>query len=181
MKAKRGFTMVEAIIASGIGTAVLAGALTVFIWVWKQAMYAQHVSWSHQVALQSERNLVSYIRRATEIVAIDSYGCHWVGLRMPDDSISYIVHVNPIQQQRDGYMFIINSADFFTRQTIVAQGMTEIPASDGFSNGVFRQTGEKRLRIRYRVVEPVVSSPGAPCDDTLAAVVAVEVALRNAT
>ncbi len=170
-----GFTLIEVMVASAIGLCVLTGMMTAFIWSSKQMTYAQRVSWSHMEILKSSRILTDHIRNASAISAIDTNANAWVELQMPNGTLSRLVYVNPVAQQRDGYMYVSNSQG---RVTIVTRGMTEI-MDDGFSPPVFRKVGNNALRISYRLVEPVPASPGAIQDGMYGAIVDTTIVMRN--
>ncbi len=183
MKARRthsraGFTLVEILVALMVGLAVLSGVMTAYVWMAQKISFAEKVSWSHRMALTSGRDVMDYLRNATEILAIDADNAWWVEVRMPDGSESRFVYVNPVEFQRDGYMYMTNAAS--GRCMVVARGMTEIMTSDGFSPGIFTQTSPSTLRLRYRVVEPVPQRPGENQDSLLGAIVDETVCLRNA-
>ncbi len=174
---RAGFTLVETMVALMVGLAVLSGVMTSFVWLGKRIGFAEKVSWSHRMALTSGRDILSYIRNASEIMDIDTNSQSWVELRMPDDTVSRFVYINPLEFQRDGYMYITNSAS--GRSMVIARGMTEI-MTGGFSPGIFTQTAPNVLRVRYRVVEPVSARPGENQDAGIGAIVDTSVCLRNA-
>ncbi len=170
-----GFTLVETLVATSISVVVLGGVASVYYWTSQQMVYAQRVSWSHLEALKSSRTLQYYLRGAQEVTAIDTNRAQWVEVRMADGSLTRLVYENPIQGQRDGFLYVTNSTG---RHTIVARGMTA-HMTDEYSPPVFRRMGAKSLRITYRVVEPVVSQPGATRDACIGAVIDTGVSMRN--
>lgn len=176
-RGRSGFTLLETLIATGIGALVLAGLMSVFVWVADRTTYAQHIAWSHNEALRSSRNLIAFLRNADAITAIDTNHWRWVEVRGVNGVRTRFVHVNPIAGQRDGYMYMSNNLG---SALVVARGMTEIMTPTGFSPSIFRITATNTLRISYRVVEPVMSQPGENRDANIGAIVDTAVHLRNA-
>ena len=104
-----GFTLVETLVATSISVVVLGGVASVYYWTSQQMVYAQRVSWSHLEALKSSRTLQYYLRGAQEVTAIDTNRAQWVEVRMADGSLTRLVYENPIQGQRDGFLYVTNS------------------------------------------------------------------------
>jgi prepilin-type N-terminal cleavage/methylation domain-containing protein len=173
---RSGFTLVEVLTSVSIGTIVLGALMTVFLWCSRQVDYASRVSWSHMEALESSRTILCYLRGAKQITAVDTNEWRWVEVLQSNGTVGRLVYENPVQHQRDGYMYLTNSAG---KRTIIARGMTEI-MSDSFSVPIFRQTGPNALRVSYRVVEPIAQRPGEIRDHSLGAIVDTGVCLRNA-
>lgn len=174
--ARAGFTLVEILVATGIALTMMTAVMTMFIWTQKQTLDASRITWSHSEAIKSSRNLVEYLRSASEITGQDTNDWTWLEVRLANGSLARLVYVNPVERQRDGYMYLSNAQG---RVTIVARGLTRI-MQDGYSPPIFTQTGPASLRVRYRVVEPVANHPGEIRDETYGAVVDTEVFFRNA-
>ena len=176
-RARGAFTLAELLVAVGLAALVLAAMCKTFIWAFKKATYAAHVSWSENEAIRSSRDLVGYVRNAQALSSVDTNG-FWVNLLLTNNAAAHIEYVNPTPHLRNGYIVRSNLTSHATMM-VVSQGVTKIMTT-GFSPPVFQQVKSNSLSICYRVVEPIAADPGQYNDMTIAAIVDTVVCLRNA-
>ena len=165
-----GYSLTEVMVASGIGAVVLTALLAAFTWTTRAAHVARQSVWAQSEVRMSAQKVVSYVRTACEITAIDQAGT-WVELEMPSSVTSRLAYVNPTEQQGMGQLLFVGDVSNTNAATnIVAKGLTEVMTLP--PRNVFHQTGPDTLRIAYRVTKP--ASPGdAPSE------IDVGVHLRN--
>lgn len=171
------FTIVEMLVSTALSCLVLGAMIMLSVWVYRETSHAQHVSWSQQQAMRSSREIVSYLRNATAVVAIDSQNWSWVEVRMTNGSLSWLTYSAPSPSLRNGTLCLSNSLTH-ANVPIVNTGVTKI-MNTGFSPPIFQLIGSNLLQICYRVVEPVPADPGEYKDQTIGAQVNTSVFLRN--
>lgn len=176
-----GFTMSEVMISSAIFLIVMAITLGIFSWVLVRASWVQHVVWSYNEARRASRDVVDYIRNASEITQVDTNKYQWIELKMPNNSRTRFVVVNPPGDlPRDSYMYMSNSVT--GRSMIVARGLTGLMTPEGFSRPIFYVHPNMRaVRLGFRVTEPVPTGREAVNDSRIAAIIDTSVTLRNST
>lgn len=178
---RKGFTIPEVMIASSIFLIVMALTLGIFTWVSIRVSWVQHVVWSYTEARRASRDLVDYIRNASAITQVDTNQCLWIELRMPNNSTTRFVVVNPPGDvPRDSYMYMSNSIT--GNSMIVARGLTGLMTSDGFSRPIFFvQPNMRTIRLGFRVTEPVPAGREAVNDSRITAIIDTSVTLRNSS
>ncbi len=171
-----GFSLVELMVASTIGTMAVAGMMTAFVWCGRQASLCAKMAWSQQEAMNTASQLTLYVRKASEIVDIDEVEGTWVDLGLPDGDTCRLSYSNAAPLLRDGRMYLVRDGG---AETVVARGVTEIQDNTGFTTPVFSQTGPRSLRVAYRVSEPASAGGRDANDGPYAACVQFSICLRN--
>jgi len=148
-----GFTMVEVMFATGIGSIAIVGMLMTVISVLQTVNRAQHYAWAQSEVNQSIQKIVTFARNAEAIAAIDESG-YWVDLRLPDGTTNRFEYI-PSSGHNSG-----GGALRMTRQRpgevgathLVAEGVTKVMTLP--VRNVFHQTGPNTMRVAYRVTKP---------------------------
>lgn len=183
---RAGFTLTELLVAVSISTVVMVAVLNVFIWGIKQSMIASKSGWSQREALMSSEKISQYIRNSSEIIEIDLDDGHGdvsgrkycaLTLLHPDGSTNTLVYTNTEGIQRDGRMMLLRNGS--SNGIVVARGLTGYQNSDGYAPPVFQLSGEKVVRVAYRVSEPTKSGGRDVNDGQYAAYVRFSACLRN--
>ncbi|MDP6630318.1 MAG: hypothetical protein QGH29_05015 [Kiritimatiellia bacterium] len=163
-------------VASSVGTMVVTGMMSAFIWCGRQSTLCTKMAWSQQEAMTTAAQLTLYVRNASEILDIDEVEGTWVDLGFPDGETRRLSYSNAAPLLRDGRMYLQESGG---AETIVANGLTEIQDDSGFTTPVFLQTSPKSLRVAYRVSEPASAGGRDANDGQYAACVQFGICLRN--
>jgi len=150
---RHGFTLIEVMLTSLVGLIVLASILSVFVWALTSSHECGENAWAQTQATHSAQKMVSYMRNASGINAIDVSGT-WVELSMPPTgTVSRFEYVNPTPEQGDGrILFTEDVSDASVRTQVVAMAVTEVMSLP--SRNIFQQTSPRLLRIAYRVARP---------------------------
>lgn len=175
---RSGFTLVESMIAIGVGSLVVAAVMATFLWAARQANLCAKIAWSQNQAMRTSTKLESYLRNASAVTAIDQVQGTWVQVRFPDGSTGRFVYSNAVTALRDGRLYLVVSNG---TQTLVSRGLTEIMDSRGFNIPIFTMTRTNALRIAFRVAEPTPQGTRAANDSSYAASVRFGVCMRNVT
>ena len=175
-KRRAGYTLVEILMATSISGIVLAGVMTMFIWCCRQASLCAKMGWSQQEAMTTAAKLTMYMRNASAVRAIDTSEGMWIELGFPDGTSRRLSYSNAVPLLRDGRMYLHGAGE---TEMLVARGLTEIQASDGFTTPVFSQVGPNSVRVAFRVSEPTSGGTRAANDGPFAAAVRFAVCLRN--
>jgi len=171
-----GFTLVEITVASAIALAAIAVVLSVFIWSMEQSSLCSKIAWSQNEAMKSSDKLVTYLRNAEGIHALDTSG-NWAEIYLPDGTRTRLVYSNSMAELRDGRLYLVRSNN---TETLIARGLTAIMGTQGYNLPIFTTNKPNALNVRYRVAEPTASGVRAADDGDFAAYIQLTVSFRNA-
>jgi Tfp pilus assembly protein PilW len=167
---KKGFTILEVMIASSISTMTLGALMASFIWTMRQSHETNTRAWAQVESLKSSVNMIDSIRNASRIDSIDGEG-NWVELRYPDGSIGRLSYRNESGQAGAGFLlYEPDLAQGNVSLKLVAKGVSKVMTTP--VRNVFERTSPRSLRVAYRVTKPL-----APVD--VASEVDIGVCLRN--
>ena len=175
-KSRKGMTLVEVVLMSGLSTIVLAGVMGIYLWCGIQTSESSKKAWSQGIAMTSSERLTKLIRNAEEISDIDYAHGKWIELKFPGGEKRKIIYENNILKPRSGQMFVRNED---SSEIVVTRGMSGIQSSNGFSDPVFQMIGSNAVQVAYRIAS--VPNKNNPSDDAgYATSVRFAVCLRNA-
>ena len=173
---RAGFTLPEALIASGVSVVLCAAVMTLFIWCGKQFVLCSKIAWSQVEGMNSGTELLCYLRNAKAIEGVDTNRGAWVKIRFPDGTLGTLSYSNSYQTLRDGRMYLQRTNGTVM---IVARGLTQVMDSQGYTTPMFRTNRANSVTIAYRVSEPAASGTQAANDGDFAACVKFSACLRN--
>jgi len=173
---RNGLTLVEVLVATAISSLVMAGMLTVFLWVGDRASLCVKRAWSQREALLAAEKLTMLIRNASAIVRIDEVEGEWVDLLFTNGVVGRLSYSNAMPTLRAGRMYLTRTNN---TEIIVARGLTEIQRAQGYTTPIFTRTRENALHLAFRVSEPSAGGVRDADDDEYAACVSFGVCLRN--
>jgi hypothetical protein len=173
---KRGYSLLEVMIASAVGTAVTIVVMTTFLWTGRQSNLCAKIAWSQTEAMRTSGKIEAYVRNASSISAIDQNLGNWVEFRFPNGETSRFTYYNLPNSPRDGKLYLQRTN---TVETIVARGLTKITSTNGYSMPMFTKVNDRAVRISYRVAEPTPTGARASDDELYASSMRFAVCLRN--
>jgi prepilin-type N-terminal cleavage/methylation domain-containing protein len=181
LKTRRGFTLVEIMVAMSLGLLVAAAVSTTFIWTGRQSILCAKIAWSQGQAMRTSNKIEGYIRNATSISGIDTNLGDWVEVKFGDGTTGRFTYYNnaATNTQRGGMMYLVKSG---SSELLVARGLTKIPNPNGigFPIAMFTKINDRAIRVSYRVAEPTPSGIQAADDGLYAAYARFAACLRNA-
>ena len=162
-----GFTLVELVVSTALGSLVMIGILTLFLWALRTASECRQYAWSQAEAVKSSQKIMTYLRNGMAIHNIDVSG-NWVEISMPPTG-----RVSRVSYDASGVGTLLFVADVYApaaSTTTVATGVSKVMGMP--VRNVFERSGSNTLRVAYRITRPMG-------EDVYPAEVDVGLALRN--
>jgi len=180
---KKGFTLVEVLIALVLSILISAAILTVYHWSAGLGALCGKKNQSQIAAMNSSTRIMDCIRNASEISAIDSENGRWVELTYPGGYKAVLAYTNAPGTANSGAlgMFRAGKSPYW----FVKHGVTELMGA--FDPVVFSvnpdetstSTSTNILYVRYRVSQPSANGTRDINDGKYAMHVRFAACLRN--
>ena len=122
-----GYTLIEVVVSSALGMIVMVGVLTVFIWALRTGAQCRQYAWAQSSSVSSAQRVVSTIRSAMAIHAVDVSG-DWVELRMPPTGrVARFSYERAVGPDDEGLLVFVSDVNDPTSPTnVVANGVTKV-------------------------------------------------------
>lgn len=178
---KRGFTLVEVMVATALSVLVFVALYTVYGWSAELSTLCGKKNRSQVAAINSSVRMMDCIRNASQISGIDSENGRWVELTYAGGETAIIAYTNSPEVARHGGgglgLFRPSKSPIW----FVKNGITEMMDEQGFDSAVFSVNSRTNmLYVRYRTSQPSANGGRDINDGKYAMHVRFATCLRNA-